>query len=427
MSASEVGVVAVGDELLAGAHPDLNSPYLASRMVEFGRRVTAVRVVGDDVDAIRTAVEELARTCALVFTSGGLGPTLDDVTRHGVAAAAGEPLEESSEVWEALRDWFERSGRVASESNRRQALFPRGARILENAHGTAPGFHTALPNGADVLVLPGPPRELQGMFRDVVEPWLAARPVDALHRVKRAVSFADVPESEFAEAVGGWMSRDANPLIGVTVKEGVLIARCLATSEDEAEAVRLAESRASEIRALFPDRWLGGEVARLGQFVGSELTELGLRFTVAESCTGGRVAAALTDAAGVSAAFHGSFVTYDNGWKARDLGVPETDLEQHGAVSDVVARAMAEGALERAGADVALSVTGIAGPTGGTDQKPVGLVWFGIATRGADGAVTSRAVERRWPAAGRSRVRAWATTKALALLLRAGRDLRSDS
>ncbi len=419
---ASIGIVAVGDELLAGAHPDLNSPYLAHRAAEFGRQVRCIQVVCDDEGPIAEAVNALARACALVFVSGGLGPTLDDVTRHGVARALGRPLVESESAWAEICAWFERSGRVASDSNRRQALFPEGAEVVPNSFGTAPGFRVTHPTGAEVIVLPGPPRELQGVFCEAVEPWLAAHPVDGLARAKRVASFGDLPESVFAEGVGEWMSRDANPLVGVTVKEGLLTARCLALAPTQVQAERLADERIEAIRALFPDRYLGGEIQGLGAYVGGVLARAGLRFTVAESCTGGRVASALTDAPGVSSVFRGSFVTYANEWKERDLGVPHDVLELSGAVSEACALAMARGALERAEADLAVSVTGIAGPTGGTDAKPVGLVWFGVASRGANG-VEVRAVERRWPPAGRGRVRAWATNKALGLLLEEGRRL----
>lgn len=418
---ASVGIVAIGDELLAGAHPDLNSPYLAGRMVEFGRRVRRMFVVGDDEADIAAAVDRAAEGTALVFVSGGLGPTLDDVTRHGVARSLRDELVESPAAWAEISGWFERAGRPTPESNRRQALVPKRATVVSNGFGTAPGFRAEHPRGATVLVLPGPPRELQGVFEEEVAPWLAARPVDDLHRAKCTVSFADLPESTFAEAVGGWMERGTNPLIGVTVKEGILTARCVATAESQTAAQGLAQARADEILALFPDRHLDGEVPDLGAFVGAELVRLGKSFTVAESCTTGAVAAALGGAPGLSRVFRGGFVTYDNAWKTRDLGVPRELIETHGAVSSECAAAMAEGALERAGTELAVSVTGVAGPTGGTPDKPVGLVWFGVAERTEGNEVRVRTVERRWPPAGREPIRRWARNKALALLLAAAR------
>lgn len=419
--ASSVAIVSVGDELLAGAHPDLNAPYLASRMVEFGRSVTRIFIVGDEEPDIAEAVDRAAECASLVFVSGGLGPTLDDVTRHGVALSVKAEIVESEEAWIEVRGWFERSGRPVLESNRRQALLPKGAARVPNAFGTAPGFRAMHPSGASVVVLPGPPKELQGVFDAEVEPWLAVQAMDGLFRKKAVVTFGDLPESTFAEAVGAWMERSAKPLVGVTVKDGILTARCVGTDLDEAAAQAQADSRAEDIRRLFPERYLGGPITDFGAFVGAELLARGLRFTVAESCTAGAVADAVCAAPGVSAVFDGSYVVYANDWKSAQLGVPESLLAQHGAVSSECAEAMARGALERSGADLAVSVTGIAGPGGGSDAKPVGLVWFGVATRTKIGEVQAVSVERRWPALGRERVRRWARNKALGLLLAAAR------
>ncbi|QDV08491.1 Nicotinamide-nucleotide amidohydrolase PncC [Planctomycetes bacterium Poly30] len=420
---SSVGIVAVGDELLAGAHPDLNSPYLAYRCLEFGRTVRRVIVVGDEEADIAAAVDALARETATVFVSGGLGPTLDDVTRHGVAKALGVELYESEEAWAEVSGWFLRAGRPVLESNRRQALIPVGSERIPNAFGTAPGFRAVHPSGAVVMVGPGPPKELQGVFDSEMAPWLAAHPPDSKKRAKRTLHFGDLPESTFADGVGVWMARDANPLVGVTVKEGVLTARCVATADTETEANRLAEESAAAILALFPDRYLGEEVEGLGSFVGGFLAEKGLSFTVAESCTGGLVAGALTDAPGVSAVFQGSYVTYANERKVEVLGVAQASLDAHGAVSQQVAAEMARGALERSGARLAVSTTGVAGPTGGTEEKPIGLVWFGLALRHASGEIEVRTVDRRWPPLGRERIRSWAKNKALGLLLEGARDL----
>ncbi len=421
-SASAVGVVSVGDELLAGAHADLNGPYLASRMAEFGRRVERVIVVGDDEEHIASAVDALAETCELIFVSGGPGPTRDDVTRHGVARSVGRPLEECPAAVEEIEAWFTRAGRVMLENNRRQALMPEGATRVPNAFGTAPGFRCEHPGGTVVLVLPGPPRELQGVFGAEVEPWLAEHRPDELHRARASASFVDLPESTFADAAGAWLERGANPLVGVTVKDGILTTRAVATAASPDQAASMARERIDDLRALFPERYLAERVEDLGAFVGGELQRLGVSFSLAESCTGGLVAASLTGAPGVSEVFARSFVTYANEAKEAELGVPTAILAEHGAVSEACARAMALGALERSGAEVAVSVTGIAGPGGGTDEKPVGLVWFGIASRDPGGGTPLiEAEERRWPPLGRARVRRWAANRALAHLLRLAR------
>lgn len=419
---ARVGIVSVGDELLVGAHPDLNGPYLASRMVEFGRSVDRIIVVRDDEVAIAEAVTALAEHSAVVLVSGGLGPTLDDVTRHGVARSVGGPLVESAEAWAEVSGWFERAGRPATDSNRRQALLVEGSARIPNAYGTAPGFRAEHPAGSEVLVLPGPPRELQGVFEAEVAPWLAGKPVDDEERSVASATFADVPESTFAEAVGPWMERGANPLVGCTVKDGILTARAVAQARrgQSPSAESMAKERIGEIQALFADRYLGESVQDLGAFVGAELVARGLRVTAAESCTGGLVMGALTGAPGVSAVVHRSWVTYANAAKA-ELGVPEALLAAHGAVSGPVVESLAAAALERDGADLAIAISGIAGPGGGSDEKPVGLVWFAVASRGA-GAPDVTSVSRRWPPLGRARVRRWATNKALTLLLAAARQ-----
>ncbi|RKY15327.1 MAG: competence/damage-inducible protein A, partial [Planctomycetota bacterium] len=267
-------------------------------------------------------------------------------------------------------------------------------------------------------------RELQGVFDAEIAPWLVAHPADSLHRAVRSVAFADLSESVFAEQAGDWLERGANPLVGVTVKEGILTARAVATAASEEQAIAMAEARAADIRGLVPERYLGPDVPDLGAFVGARLLELGLPFTVAESCTGGLVAGALTSAPGVSAVFRTSFVTYANEAKRDLLGVPEAILEGPGAVSAECAAAMATGALRRASSRLAVSVTGIAGPDGGSEEKPVGLVWFGVAQLDAgEDTPCVRTVERRWPPVGRARIRRWATNKALSLLLEAAREL----
>ena len=214
-------LVAVGDELLRGAHPDLDSPAAAALLARAEWEVTSVQVVGDDEAEVAAAVRAAGARARLVLVSGGLGPTLDDVTRHGVARAAAAELEHSAQAWENVLGFYRQWGKEPPEANLRQALVPRGARVLANAHGTAPGFALVM-GAANVMVLPGPPREFEGMLRDHVAPWLLARSAPGVC-VRRAELYTiGLSESVFADAVGEWMSRDAEPRIGVTAKEGVL-------------------------------------------------------------------------------------------------------------------------------------------------------------------------------------------------------------
>jgi nicotinamide-nucleotide amidase len=409
------GVVAVGDELLAGAHPDLDSPLIAARLPELGREVVRVTVVGDDEPAIAEAVADMARRVPLVFVTGGLGPTLDDVTRHGVARAAGVEVVHSEEAWSQVSAWYARAGREMPRSNRRQALVAEGAAVLENRCGTAPGFRCRV-GPADVFVLPGPPAELEDMFDHEVAPWLVAHPVGDEVIAVHSFHLIDLSESVFADAVGDWMARDTNPRMGCTVKAGVLTVRLLARGADEAEADAILAERAVAFRERFGAHLFSEHTADPAEALGQQLLAKGLTVTTAESCTGGLIAAALTGVPGISAVLREAVVTYADEAKSERLGVPRDLLERYGAVSEEVVGAMAAGAAERTGARLALAVSGVVGPAGGTPDRPVGLVWFGLAL---DGEV--RTESRRWPPAGRDRVRAWATSKGLSLLLEAAR------
>ena len=409
------GIVAVGDELLAGAHPDLNSPHLASHLAEHGRHVVRVTVVADDEEAIAEAISDLADRAPLVIATGGLGPTLDDLTRHGAARAAGVPLVHSSEAWDQIRVWYARAGRDMPDSNERQALVPQAAEVLENPIGTAPGFR--VPVGSSTLfVLPGPPAELAAMVERHLLPWLVANPVGHEAFGVRRFHLFDLSESVFADRAGGWMERGTNPLMGVTVKGGILSVKLVARGRDDAEVGRLLGESGAAFRERFGAHVFSETSPDIALAVGEELLARRLSVATAESCTGGLVAGALTRVPGISALFHEGFVTYSNEAKSARLGVSPELLAQHGAVSEEVAQAMARGVAERTGARLSIAVTGIAGPSGGSPEKPVGLVWFGLSL---DGRSVTRS--RRWPASGRDRVREWATAKALSLLLRAAR------
>lgn len=415
-STRTVGLLSVGDELLAGAHPDLNGPYLAKRLTEWGREVVEVRAVRDVEADIARAVAEMLSRHGLVITTGGLGPTEDDVTRHGAAMALGQSLDHNKQAWGQVLAWYQRSDRQPPESNLRQALVPAGAEVIANPAGTAPGF-LARKGDATLVVLPGPPREVAAVFDAGIAPWLDAHPVAEGVRALRYLHFADLSESVFADRANEWMGRDQNPLMGVTVKNGVLSVRILARAAEAATAGARAEERALQVIDAFPGKLFSRRFATPAQELAAQALELGISFTVAESCTVGRIAAALGACPGISSVFNESLVAYSAEAKTERLGVPPALLERHGAVSEPVVRAMAEGAAKRTSARLSIAVSGVAGPGGGSPDKPVGLVWFATCM---DGEV--RAVERRWPPADRERLQAWATQKALVLGLTAIRD-----
>jgi competence/damage-inducible protein CinA-like protein len=401
-------VIAVGDELVSGAQADSNSGWLARELARLGMEVVSIELVRDEEPEIAAAVERALGRAELVTVGGGLGPTLDDVTRHGVARSLGRELVEDEPTVAALREWFARRGVVMSETNHRQALFPAGARILANRAGTAPGF-LAEQDGRAVAVMPGPPRELHVVWSEELVPWLVARGWTRPALAEQRFYLFGVPESQFAERSGAWMAREADPLLGCTVRDGTLTASFRARAHSDESRARLA-ARAVEFRARFADGIYSEEEWDLELVLGRELLARALRVSVAESCTGGLILSLLTRVPGISAVLAEGFVTYADEAKTRLVGVPPELLRAHGAVSREVAEAMALGAAGASGARLTLAVTGIAGPDGGSAEKPVGLVWLATAL---DGRVKS--LERRLPPSDRDSIRRMAARTALFL------------
>lgn len=410
--APRAALVAVGDELVRGERKDANLAWLAARLEGLGFEVREARLVGDDEEQLAGVLDELLGRAELVVTTGGLGPTLDDVTRHSAARALGRDLRIDPEALLEVHSLWRSRGQAMPTSNERQALLPVGSTRLPNAHGTAPGFR-AQRSGAWLAVLPGPPSEMRGVFQDALEPWLAAWPRGGA-RVRGTFLLFGLSESLFADRAGAWMERAANPRMGVLASAGSLLVKLEARGRDEGEARALLLARAREVRARFEPHVCGEDCDSLVELCGRALLAAGLPIALAESCTGGLVAARLTEVPGISAVFREGFVTYSNEAKVARLGVPQQMLETHGAVSAETARAMARGAALASGARLALSITGIAGPGGGSAEKPVGLVWFGLWLDGEE-----LALERRFPARGRDWVREFATQAALDLLRRA--------
>jgi nicotinamide-nucleotide amidase len=413
MSGLRAAVVATGDELVTGSAVDTNSAAIAARLLELGFRTERFVVLGDDEEALSSTLQDLGVRCSAIVVTGGLGPTLDDVTRSAAARAMGVDLVLSSSSLDAIRSWFTRHGRPFAASNERQAWFPRGAEILENPRGTAPGFAGRV-GSARVFALPGPPSEMIPMLEAEVVPRLRREFPGAGGLAIGRFHLFGLSEGVFADLSGAWMDRASDPVLGVTAKLGVLSATLVATGTDDAEAGRRLAARAREFRERFAEWIFDEQDSDLAFVVGRTAIDRGLRIATAESCTGGLLAARLTRVPGISAVFDRGFVTYSNAAKIELLGVDPALVAEHGAVSAEVAGAMARGAGERAGARFAASVTGVAGPDGGTTEKPVGLVWFGVF---ADGSV--RCEERRFAIRGRDAIREFAANTALDLLRRA--------
>lgn len=382
---SGVEVIAIGTELLLGATVDGNGAWLGRRLAEVGVRVGRLSVVGDDDGEIRDAVSgALART-GLVICTGGLGPTRDDVTRPAVASLFGRGLVVDDAWLDVVRERFRRRGLDMPEVNRTQAEVPEGARLLPNARGTAPGIIVEGDIGT-VVLLPGVPHEMRGLTERFVIPYLRDRGAACGSPVaSRVIRTTGISESALAERVGDLADRLA-PLtlayLPSLAGEDVRVTCWGDIAESDAGP---ALNRAEAMLRDRLDTWVyGTDDDDLAAIVGCELRERGLSIAIAESCTGGLLAKRLTDAAGASDFLIAGIVVYADASKSQLLGVRNDTLSRSGAVSEAVALEMAQGVRGSIGSDVAVAITGIAGPGGATPDKPVGTVWAAVAT--ADGA-----------------------------------------
>ncbi len=405
-----IELVTIGTELLLGFTVDTNGAELARALSAAGVTVVRRSSVSDNADAIREAVRDgLTRTGA-VITTGGLGPTRDDISKHAVAELFGAPLDFDEAVWAALVERFGRIGRVPVESNRSQAEVPRGATVLRNRWGTAPGLWIEGAPGL-VIMLPGVPGEMRKLLEHEVVPRLAERADGRVIR-SRVVRTTGIPESTLAERMGE-IEREIAPLSLAYLPglDGVdLRVSAWQLPPDEADA-RLAAAVAL-LRQRGAEHVYGEGEADLAELVLDAARRRGARIATAESCTGGLVGARLTEIPGSSDVYVGGVVAYANELKTGVLGVDSALVAEHGAVSEPVAVAMARGAVERLGADAAVSVTGIAGPGGGSEAKPVGTIWYGVAFEGRVDA------HRSLLPGTRHDIRARAAQAALHLLLR---------
>ncbi|MEO0513256.1 MAG: competence/damage-inducible protein A [Planctomycetota bacterium] len=373
-------VLSVGDELVIGQTVDTNSAWISSSLRDLGVRVLRHETVDDDESRIADAIRRGVDTGDLIVITGGLGPTADDLTRQALAGVLGAPLVVDELALATLEKRYADADREMPAANRVQALRPDPATMLDNPHGTAPGLHAriaydGIPAGsADVFCLPGPPREMKPMFDAFVRP--AAGPgAGVATRVLRTFGMG---ESDMAEKLADLMRRDRVPLVGTTASGGVVSVRI--RCEGVADADTLLDADEREVRSRLGDYVFATGDSTLPEAVAAELAARGQTVTAAESCTGGLVTAMLTDVPGVSRIFRGGVVVYSNERKAADLGVEPGVFESDGAVSAACVRAMARGVCERFGADYALAVSGVAGPTGGTPEKPVGTVWIACGT-----------------------------------------------
>lgn len=370
----------VGTELLLGQVVDTNASYLAERLAELGIDLYFKSTVGDNWLRISSVLAQALVRSDVVITSGGLGPTEDDITKEVAAAAMGEDLAESREAMDQLESVFRRMGRTMTERGRKQALLPESAQMIPNRTGTAPGM-ILCKGGKTVICLPGVPSEMKAMMEETVIPYLARRTaVEGGSVIKsKVLRFYGLGESLLEERARDIISAQTNPTIAPYVGQAEVSLRITAKAPFEGEADSLIAPVEGRLRERFGDHIFGVDSDRLESVVASLLIEAGLSLSVAESCTGGLLAHRLTNVPGSSGYLELALVCYSNSSKMNLLGVPESELELHGAVSDAVARGMALGVKRLGGTSLGMSITGIAGPGGATSQKPVGLVCMALA------------------------------------------------
>jgi nicotinamide-nucleotide amidase len=402
-------VVTIGTELLLGFQVDTNASDIGRALAAVGIEVTRRTSVADRPDAIRSAVQDALARAPFVLTTGGLGPTRDDVTKHVVAELTGRALRLDETVLAGLEERFRRLGRPMPPSNRSQAEIPEGATVLPNPRGTAPGLWIEDAAGRVIVMLPGVPHEMRGLLHEEVLPRLAPKAAGRVVR-SRTLRTTGVPESAIAERLHGLEDRIVPLTLAYLPSVTGVDLRVTAWSLAPEEAERRLEAAALHLRSVLGGDCYGEERTDLAAVVLNRLRERRLRLAVAESCTGGLVAGRLTAVPGSSDVLVGGVVAYDDAVKTAQLGVPAELLATHGAVSEPVVLAMAAGAARVFDAGAAVAVTGIAGPGGGSIEKPVGTVW--LAARVGERA---RAVRRHMPG-DRGEVRERSAQGALDLL-----------
>ncbi len=404
-------LLAIGSELLGPLRAETNSLWLTERLLDAGIEVVARTTLADDPALLESAFRTALARVDVVIATGGLGPTADDVTREAAAAATSRGLRREPAIVEALRARFARYGRPMSDTNLKQGDVIDGAELLQNARGTAPGQFLEH-DGRTIVLLPGPPGEMKPMFDEQVLPRLRARVGSARVVRRRVLRIAGMSESGVDEIAAPVYSRFENPKTTILGAAGQVELHLIAHGNGDAEAEDRIEELARLLREVLPGRIFSEDGRELPHVVTDLLRERTLTLALAESCTGGLLSARLTEVPGVSAVLERAVVSYSNQAKIAALGVDEALLEAHGAVSEEVATAMAEGVLKASRAAVSVAITGIAGPDGGSPEKPVGLVY--VATCGAAG---TRVRKNLFPG-GRELVRQQSTQIALEMLRR---------
>jgi nicotinamide-nucleotide amidase len=415
---ANASLLSIGDELLLGEIVDTNKPYIAQQLLPLGITIVGSETVGDEMNDIVAAFKRALARADIVLATGGLGPTDDDLTAEALAKVFGVELEYRHEVMEQMAERLKRPISAFSGANKKQAMLPKGANVMRNDWGTAPGIHFPTPDGKHVFLMAGVPREMKGVLAERIVPFLQSNFKSGRVLVIKKLHAYGIPESTVGERIKPLMQAGCNPNVGTRVGGGVVTVRLVASgaTDDEARAAMLRCY--PQVREALNEGFFGEDDETLASATVKALLSRKKTVAFAESCTAGMVAAMLTEVPGTSGVLLEGAVVYSNEAKVRTCGVKPETLKAHGAVSVQTAAELAQGIRARAGTDFGVSVTGIAGPGGATETKPVGLVCFGIAT---DKGV--KTFEKNYPGMDRGMVRDRATTQALDFLRRAVLDI----
>lgn len=371
----KTAILSIGTELLFGQITNTNTVYLSRELQLLGYDVMYHYTVGDNPKRLKTLIEEIFRDCDLILTTGGLGPTQDDLTKETVCEALHDNLVEVPEQIEILKANFSRMNRKMTENNLKQAWFPSRAVILENDIGTAPGF--ALSEGEKTVIsMPGPPREMTRMFERQVKPYLLKKQDSVIYY--KIIKTYGIGESQLETVLLPLINNQTDPTIATYAKEGESYLRIASKRKTSKEAETAVNDMLEKVKSIIGQYIYSCDDETMAEVVVKLLKEKGLKISSSESCTGGQFASTLTDIPGSSEVFSRGYVTYSNDAKINDIDVPAEIIEEFGVFSGETALAMAIGTKNKSGSDIAVAITGIAGPDGGTEEKPVGTVYISV-------------------------------------------------
>lgn len=410
-------ILCVGTEILIGDITNTNASFISRRLADMGISQYRQSVVGDNPERLRDAILESLSRCDLLIMTGGLGPTYDDLTKETAAKVMGRTLVPDEKSMKRIVEYFEKSGKEMCENNEKQAYMPEGCIIFENNNGTAPGCCIEDEElGKAIIMMPGPPNEMIPMWKESVEKYLADKTTVKMY--SENVNLFGICESELEHMLLDLMLNSTNPTLAPYCKDGEVRVRVTASHQSLDECKKMCDEMVEKIKNSPVGKYVYGTDVDLVETLVNTLREKKLKIATAESCTGGMIASMITSVSGSSDVFDGSVVSYANRIKCDIIGVEESTLERFGAVSSAVARQMSEGIRQKIGADIGIGVTGIAGPTGGSDEKPVGVVFISISTP------NNTSVKRCFFDGNRDKVRRLTAVNAIGLALEEIRSIK---